>query len=263
MSSGRINIYSGKDLDGIRAAARASAIVLDRVANAVAPGMSTAEIDELAAEFIKETGGKSCFLGYCGYPAHICVSINNEVVHGIGRQDRIVQPGDLVSLDVGVTIGGFCGDNARTVCAGPCCSELARRLMETTRAALDAGIEQAVEGNTINDIGSAVDKVARAAGFSVVRDMVGHGCGRHMHEAPEVPNYFIRGRSPELKAGMVLAVEPMVNAGTWRIVVDKADGWTVRTADSSLSAHFEHQILITKHKAEVLTCLNNQKTASL
>jgi methionyl aminopeptidase len=261
MATGKINIYEGKDLEGVRAAAQASAYVLDRTAQVVVPGMSTADIDMLAAEFIKETGGKSCFLGYNGYPAHICVSINNEVVHGIGRPDRFVQPGDLVSLDVGVTIGGYCGDNARTVCAGPC-SELGQRLMDTTKEALEAGIEQAVEGNTINDIGSAVEHVARRAGFSVVRDMVGHGCGRRMHEPPEVPNYFIRGNSPVLKEGMILAIEPMVNVGTWRIVIDRVDGWTTRTADSSLSAHFEHQVLVKKHKAEVLTCLNNQKTVS-
>ena len=263
MVFGKVNIYSGKDLDGIRLAAYASAQVLDRVANAVVPGMTTAEIDMLAAEFIKDTGGKSCFLGYHGYPAHICISINNEVVHGIGSPTRIVQPGDLVSLDVGVTIGGYCGDNARTVCAGPFCSELGQRLMDTTKAALEAGIEQAVEGNTINDIGKAVETVAHNAGFEVVRDMVGHGCGKQMHEPPEVPNYFIRGRSPVLKAGMVIAIEPMVNAGTWRISIDRKDGWTVRTLDGSLSAHFEHQVHITKDKPEILTCLNNPKTTSL
>jgi len=261
MVQGKINIYSGKELEGIRKAAQASAYVLDKISNAVVPGMTTAEIDLLAAEFIRETGGKSCFLGYHGYPAHICISINNEVVHGIGRKDRFVQPGDIVSLDVGVTIGGYCGDNARTVYAGFIKDEVTRKLLEATKASLESGIAQAIEGNTINDIGRAVQNVAESAGFSVVRDMVGHGCGRQMHEPPEVPNYFIRGRSPVLKAGMVIAIEPMVNVGTWKIVMDKIDGWTVRTADSSLSAHFEHQVLITKHNAEVLTCLNNQKTA--
>lgn len=261
MAQGRINIYTGKDLEGVRAAAYASSLVLDRISKAVVPGMSTAEVDMLAAEFIKETGGKSAFLGYCGYPGHICISINNEVVHGIGRRDRIVAPGDIVSLDVGVTIGGFTGDNARTVPAGAFKDELSKKLLDTTRDALNAGIEQATEGNTINDIGAAVQKVAEKAGFSVVRDMVGHGCGHKMHEPPEVPNYFIRGKSPVLKAGMVLAIEPMVNAGTWKVIFDKEDGWTVRTADASLSAHFENQVLITKSKAEVLTCLNNLRTA--
>jgi methionyl aminopeptidase len=135
--------------------------------------------------------------------------------------------------------------------------------MDTTKAALDAGIEQAVEGNTINDIGLAIEQVVHHAGFEVVRDMVGHGCGKQMHEPPEVPNYFIRGRSPVLKEGMVLAIEPMVNAGTWRITIDRKDGWTVRTADASLSAHFENQILVTKDKPEILTCLNNPKTTLL
>jgi len=255
MSRDRITIYNEQEIAGIRVAAEASAYVLDRIAHAVIPGMSTLEVDQLAGEFIRETGGRSCFLGYHGYPRNICVSLNNEVVHGIGRADRIIQPGDVVSLDVGVTVGGYCGDNARTVCAGFVPDELTAKLLETTRDALAAGIEQAVDGNTVNDIGAAVDSVVRKAGFSTVKDMVGHGCGRHMHEPPEVPNYFIRGKSPELKAGMVLAIEPMVNVGTWRIVIDKSDGWTVRTADGLPSAHFENQVLITKDKPEILTCL--------
>lgn len=255
MSREKITVYSDAEVAGIRVAAQASAYVLDRIAHAVVPGMSTLEVDQLAGEFIKETGGKSCFLGYHGYPRNICVSLNNEVVHGIGRADRIIQPGDVVSLDVGVTIGGYCGDNARTVCAGFIPDEVTARLLETTAASLEAGIAAAVEGNYVSDIGRAVDNVVRAAGFKTVRDMVGHGCGRHMHEPPEVPNYFIPGKSPELKAGMVIAIEPMVNVGTWRITMDKQDGWTIRTADGLPSAHFENQILITKHKPEILTCL--------
>ena len=254
----KINIYKGSDLEGVRAAAQASAYVLQRLCDAVTPGMSTLDLDRLAAEFIKETGGKSAFLNYHGYPAQICCSVNEVVVHGIGRADKVINPGDIVSLDVGVTVGGFTGDNARSVIAGGVSTPLKDKLLEATRSSLEAGIAAAVPGNRVCDIGAAVEKVVKAAGFSVVRDMVGHGCGRKMHEDPQVPNYKLPGFSPELKPGMILAIEPMVNVGTWRITIDKEDGWTVRTADGSLSAHFEHQILITQKEPEVLTCLNHQ-----
>ena len=254
----KINIYKGSDLEGVRVAAKASAYVLQRLCEAVTPGMSTLDLDRLAAEFIKETGGKSAFLNYHGYPAQICCSVNEVVVHGIGRADKVINPGDIVSLDVGVTVGGFTGDNARSVIAGGVSTPLKDKLLEATRSSLEAGIAAAVPGNRVCDIGAAVEKVVKAAGFSVVRDMVGHGCGRKMHEDPQVPNYKLPGFSPELKPGMILAIEPMVNVGTWRITIDKEDGWTVRTADGSLSAHFEHQILITQKEPEVLTCLNHQ-----
>ena len=254
----KINIYKGSDLEGVRVAAQASAYVLQRLCDAVTPGMSTLDLDRLAAEFIKETGGKSAFLNYHGYPAQICCSVNEVVVHGIGRADKVINPGDIVSLNVGVTVGGFTGDNARSVIAGGVSTPLKDKLLEATRSSLEAGIAAAVPGNRVCDIGAAVEKVVKAAGFSVVRDMVGHGCGRKMHEDPQVPNYKLPGFSPELKPGMILAIEPMVNVGTWRITIDKEDGWTVRTADGSLSAHFEHQILITQKEPEVLTCLNHQ-----
>ena len=253
----KINIYKGSDLEGVRVAAQASAYVLQRLCEAVTPGMSTLDLDRLAAEFIKETGGKSAFLNYHGYPAQICCSVNEVVVHGIGRADKVINPGDIVSLDVGVTVGGFTGDNARTVVAGGVSTPLKDKLLDATRRSLDAGIAAAVPGNRVCDIGAAVEKVVKEAGFSVVRDMVGHGCGRKMHEDPQVPNYRLPGFSPELKPGMILAIEPMVNVGTWRITIDKEDGWTVRTADGSLSAHFEHQILITQKEPEVLTWPKN------
>ena len=253
----KINIYKGSDLEGVRVAAQASAYVLQRLCDAVTPGMSTLDLDRLAAEFIKETGGKSAFLNYHGYPAQICCSVNEVVVHGIGRADKVINPGDIVSLDVGVTVGGFTGDNARSVIAGGVSTPLKDKLLEATRSSLEAGIAAAVPGNRVCDIGAAVEKVVKAAGFSVVRDMVGHGCGRKMHEDPQVPNYKLPGFSPELKPGMILAIEPMVNVGTWRITIDKEDGWTVRTADGSLSAHFEHQILITQKEPEVLTWPKN------
>ena len=254
MGRERIVIYNENEIAGIRRAARASAQVLERIAEAVCPGMSTADVDNLAGEFIRETGGVSAFYGYHGYPAQICVSLNNEVVHGIGRPDLIIMPGDLVSLDCGVAIGGYVGDNAMTVCAGgvpP--SETAAKLLRVTEDSLYAGISQAVEGNCVGDIGQAVESMVRQAGFSVVRDMVGHGCGKTMHEAPEVPNYRLPGHSPMLKRGMVICIEPMVNVGTWRISIDNKDKWTVRTLDGSLSAHFEHQILITADEPEILS----------
>ncbi len=253
----KINIYKGSDLEGVRVAAQASAYVLQRLCDAVTPGMSTLDLDRLAAEFIKDTGGKSAFLNYHGYPAQICCSVNDVVVHGIGRADKVINPGDIVSLDVGVSVGGFTGDNARSVIAGGVSTPLKDKLLEATRSSLEAGIAAAVPGNRVCDIGAAVEKVVKAAGFSVVRDMVGHGCGRKMHEDPQVPNFKLPGFSPELKPGMILAIEPMVNVGTWRITIDKEDGWTVRTADGSLSAHFEHQILITQKEPEVLTWPKN------
>jgi methionyl aminopeptidase len=253
MARGKITIYRPDEIAGVRAAAQASATVLARLCDAVIPGMTTAEVDLLAEEFIRDTGGKSAFLGYQGYPGQICVSLNDEVVHGIGRPDRVIAAGDIVSLDVGVSLGGYVGDNARSICAGQEPSGVAADLLRVTEEALQAGIAQAREGRCVNDIGQAVEQVAKRAGFSVVRDMVGHGCGRHMHEPPEVPNYRQPGRSPSLRAGMILAIEPMINVGTWRINIDRHDGWTVRSADGSLSAHFEHQILITQKQAEVLT----------
>ena len=263
MFRGNIHLYSGRELENVRTAARASAEVLDRLAAVVVPGMTTLDIDRLSAQYMKEAGGVSCDLGYHGYPGHICISLNDEVVHGIGRADRMVMPGDLVSLDVSVAVNGFCGDNARTICAGVPAQGVAATLMETTERSLYAGIAAAREGNCVNDIGRAVESVVTAGGFQVVRDMVGHGCGRRMHEEPEVPNYYLRELNIPLRAGMIICIEPMVNVGTWRIKVDPKDGWTCRTADGSLSAHFEHQILITKEEPEILTvCQNNPKTAS-
>ena len=249
----KIAIYSGREVAGIRAAAQAAAEVLARLCDEVRPGISTLDIDRLAGQFIKETGGTSGSYHYHGYPGQICVSLNDEVVHGIGRADRIVMPGDLVKLDVVVTLNGYNGDTARTVCAGGCPAPLAESLMLATEEGLRAGIAAARDGNCVNDIGSAVEHVANASSFSCVRDMVGHGCGRKMHEEPEVPNYRQSGKTPRLSAGMIICIEPMVNVGDWRITVDPVDRWTVRSADHSLSAHFEHQVLITKKDPEILT----------
>ena len=253
MAQGRVHIYNSADIDGVRKAAQAAAQVRKRLCAAVTPGMTTAQIDMLAGEFIRDTGGKSCSLGYEGFPGQICISLNEEVVHGIGTHDRVVQPGDLVSLDITVRLGRFVGDCAATICAGMPAAGLAKELLETTEAALWAGIDAAREGNLVSDIGAAVEGIANQHNFGVVRDMVGHGCGLDMHEPPEVPNYFIRGQSIPLRAGMIICIEPMINAGTWRIVIDRKDGWTVRAADGSLSAHFENQVLITPNQAEVLS----------
>lgn len=249
----KLTLYSGPALAGVRAACHVSAEVLERLCGAVCPGMTTLELDTLAGEFMREAGGKSADLGYCGFPRQICISLNDEVVHGIGRRDVVIQAGDLVSLDVTVSYGGFIGDNARTVIAGGCGRPEDERLIAVTRDSLSAGIAAAHGGNCVGDIGVAVEQVVTAAGYSVVRDMVGHGCGYTMHEAPQVPNYRTSG-TVRLRPGMVLCIEPMVNVGTWRIKIDRGDGWTVRTADGSKSAHFEHQILITENEAEVLTC---------
>ncbi len=255
----KIVIYKETEIAGVRAAAAASALVLQKLSEAVRPGLSTADLDHLAESFIRDSGGKSAFLGYNGYPGQICVSINEEVVHGIGRADRIIREGDLVSLDVGVTLAGYTGDNARTVSAGIPAQGVAAKLLEVTEESLFAGIAAAIDGNCVNDISSAVEQVVKKAGFSVVRDLVGHGCGKKMHEEPEIPNFRCPGRTPILRAGMIICIEPMVNIGTWRVVLDRKDRWTVRSADASLSAHFEHQILITKDKPEILTVW--QKTA--
>lgn len=253
MAKEKIVIYKENEIAGVKAAAEASALVLQQLAEAVQPSLSTADLDHLAKSFISQTGGKSAFYNYNGYPGQICVSINEEVVHGIGRADRIIQEGDLVSLDVGVSIGGYIGDNARTVSAGIPAQGQAARLLEITEESLYAGIAAAIDGNCVNDISSAVQQVVEKAGFSVVRDLVGHGCGKKMHEAPEIPNFRCSGKTPALRAGMIICIEPMVNLGTWRVVLDRKDRWTVRSADASLSAHFEHQILITKDKPEILT----------
>jgi methionyl aminopeptidase len=253
MSPRQAVIHTAEEIPGIRAAAQAAAQALRRTCDAVRPGMSTLELDQLAGQFIQDTGGTSAFHGYHGYPAQICISINEEVVHGIGRADRIIRPGDLVSLDVGVNLNGFIGDNAYTVCAGIPPTPEQQALLDCTEQSLAAGIAAAKGGGWINDISRAIERVVTQAGFSVVRDFVGHGCGVALHEAPEVPNFAQRSRGPRLEPGMVLAIEPMVNRGTPRVSVDPNDKWTVRTADLAPSAHFEHMVLITKDNPEILT----------
>ncbi|MCQ2396974.1 MAG: type I methionyl aminopeptidase [Lentisphaeria bacterium] len=261
MAVERIQLYSEREVAKVRVAAQAAAEVLSRLCDAVQPGLSTLDLDNLAGEFIREVGGRSGSLNYHGFPRQVCISLNDEVVHGIGRADRIIQFGDLVKIDVVVEVDGYYGDNARTVCAGGSPDQLSAQLMSVTEESLKAGIAAAVDGATVNDVSIAVQRVVESAGFSCVRDMVGHGCGKHMHEPPEVPNFRMRAKSPRLVPGMIICIEPMVNVGDWRIEIDAADRWTCRTLDHSLSAHFENQILITKKNPEILTVCQKKPIA--
>ena len=252
MARPRVVIHTEKEIAGIRAAARGAARVRDELCPYVRPGITTLELDTIAGDLIRETGGTSAFHGYRGFPAQICISVNDEVVHGIGRADRVIGPGDIVSLDVGVRLNGCIGDTAATVPVEPAPDLKAASLIAATRQSLAAGIAAAETGRYVNEIGAAVEAVAVRAGFSVVRDFVGHGCGCQLHEPPEVPNFAQARRGPKLRPGMVLAIEPMVNTGSAAVTVGD-DGWTVRTADGGLSAHFEHMVLITNGKPEILT----------
>jgi methionyl aminopeptidase len=245
-----ITIKSERDLEGMRRSGRIAAQVRDGVAAAIAPGISTREIETIADGLMREAGAESAFRGYHGYPGGICLSINDEVVHGIPGPRRI-RPGDVVSVDVGVRFGGFIGDCARTVLVAVTDPEV-RRLASAGEAALAAGILAARAGNTVTDISRAVQTTVEAMGFSVVRQFVGHGIGRKMHEEPQVPNFVSPGRRVVLKAGMTLAIEPMVNMGAYEVEVME-DGWTVRTLDRLPSVHFEHTVAIRDGEAEVLT----------
>ncbi len=244
----------------MRQASRIVAEVLAEVAAAARPGVSTLELDRMAEELTLKRGARPAFKGYrpheVEYRHSLCVSINEEIVHGIPKAGRKLKPGDIVGLDFGVVYQGYFGDAARTVAIGKV-SPQAERLMRVTRDALYAAIEQARVGNRISDIGRAVQRLAEDAGFSVVTDFAGHGIGRKLHEDPQVPNYFRTGMpNPRLQEGMVLAIEPMVNEGTAELeILD--DGWTAVTADGKLSAHFEHSIAITAAGPEILSELNH------
>jgi methionyl aminopeptidase len=247
-----IKLKSEDDLKLMRPACVVAATVLDEIAGFIKPGITTRQIDEFAAERIAAHGGKSAFLGYRKYPSHTCLSVNDEVVHGLANE-REVKFGDIVSVDVGVRYNGFIGDNARTVAVGGC-GLLAQKLMDVTEQSLYLGIAAAVPGNRVTDISRAVQEYVESNGFSVVREFVGHGVGRTMHEEPQVPNFVDRKMNDRLRPGMTIAIEPMVNAGGPDVKILK-DGWTVVTQDGSLSAHFEHTILITDGKPEILTCV--------
>jgi len=246
-----IVIHSREEILGIKKAGQAAGFVRDELKNFIRPGMSTKEIDEIAKVLIESTGGRSAFFGYRGFPGQICISLNDEVVHGIGRNDVIVKNGDIVSVDVGVLLDGYVGDTAESIIPGEG-KEEAVFLLKKTREALFAGINVALKGNFVRDISYAVQKIAEANHLGIVREYVGHGCGKSLHEPPEVPNYKTSNRGPKLQNGMVLAIEPMLNLGTHAVKTDN-DGWTVRTLDAKLSAHFEHMVLINEDKPEILT----------
>ncbi len=245
-----IVIKSSDDLERMRVSNGVAARVRDQVADWIRPGVTTREIGDHAGELIRQSGGECAFLGYRGFPGKICVSVNEEVVHGIPG-DRRIAIGDIVSLDIGVLIGGFFGDTAVTVLVGVTDSERIR-LVTTAKLALKRGLEMAVGGNHLSDISSAIQQAAEAGGFSVVRDFVGHGIGRALHEDPQIPNYGRPGKGPLLRPGMTLAIEPMLNMGKASVKV-MSDGWTVQTRDRLPSAHFEHTVAIGKEGPEILT----------
>ena len=224
---------------------------LAELAKYIKPGVSTERLDQIAEAFIRDHGAVPGFLGYQGYPKTLCTSVNSEVVHGIPSEKVILKEGDQLSVDCGVVKNGFYGDTAFSFEVGEVSAEV-RRLLDITRECLQKGVEQAVEGKRIGDIGNAVQNHAESMGYTVVREMVGHGLGRHLHEAPEVPNYGRRGTGPKLKKGMVICIEPMINMGRRQIKQDP-DGWTIRTADKRPSAHFEWAVAIDKGKADVLS----------
>jgi len=226
-------------------------LTLAELAKYIKPGVSTERLDQIAEAFIRDHGAVPGFLGYQGYPKTLCTSINSEVVHGIPSEKVILKEGDQLSVDCGVVKKGFYGDTAFSFEVGEVSAEV-RRLLDITRECLQKGVEQAVEGKRIGDIGNAVQNHAESMGYTVVREMVGHGLGRHLHEAPEVPNYGRRGTGPKLKKGMVICIEPMINMGRRQIKQDP-DGWTIRTADKRPSAHFEWAVAIDKGKADVLS----------
>jgi len=242
---------SAAELEQMREAGRLVGEVLTELAAAVAPGVSTADLDELAEKRIRQAGATPAFKGYHGYPATICASINDEVIHGIPSGRRVLNEGDIISIDVGASLDGYFGDSAVTLPVGQI-SESAAALLRVTEEALYKAIESAKAGKRVSDIGHAVQKHVEAYGYSVVREFVGHGIGQRMHEEPQIPNYGEPGHGPRLAEGMVLAIEPMVNAGTPAVKV-LADGWTAVTRDKSLSAHFEHTVAVTAGEPWILT----------
>jgi methionyl aminopeptidase len=255
-----INLKTTHEIELMARAGRELAQVLDELRRACRPGVKTIELDRLAEKLIREAGGRPGFLGYHGFPNSVCISLNDEAVHGIPG-GRKVQSGDIVSLDLGLVLDGFWADMGCTVAVGKV-SPVADRLIKVTEEALAVGIEQAQPGGRLGDISAAVQAHAEKAGFSVIKQFVGHGIGRQMHEDPQVPNFGVPGTGPELKPGMTLAIEPMVNAGSEDVYI-KPDGWTVCTVDGSLSAYFEHTVAVTKDGPKILTSLNGSQTSGL
>lgn len=248
-----IVLRTAKEIDMMRKACQISAEALQLAGEAVKPGITTYEIDQIAYRYIKKQGAEPNFLNYNGFPATACISINDEVIHGIPSKKRVLKEGDIVSIDLGAKVNGYNGDNAATFACGVISDE-AKRLCDTTRESLYLGIEKAVAGNRIGDIAFAIQSYCEERGFSVVREYTGHGVGTHLHEDPSVPNYGTAGRGQRLLPGMTIAIEPMINLGS-KAVKCLPDGWTVKTLDGKLSAHFEHTIAITKGEPMILTKL--------
>jgi methionyl aminopeptidase len=247
-----IQIKSPREIAIMRKAGQITAQILSELVHIIKPGLSTAELDVVAEKLCKDYGVIPAFKGYKGFPCTLCVSVNEQVVHGI-PSSRVIQEGDIVGLDFGVILDGYYGDSAVTVGVGQI-SEQAKKLLEITKEGLNKGIEQTVAGNKLFDISYAIQNYVESYGFSVVREFVGHGIGRNLHEEPQVPNYGPKGKGLPLKEGMVLAIEPMINIGAHAVRIEP-DGWTAVTVDRSLSAHFEHTVAITTNGPEVLTLL--------
>jgi methionyl aminopeptidase len=245
-------LKSSKEIEKMRRAGQVVREVLELVRGLVKPGATTLDLEKAAEARCKELGVKPAFKGYHGFPCVLCTSVNSEVVHGIPSAKRVLKEGEIVSVDFGAFVDGYCGDAAITVLVGEKIDAKTARLVKATEASLNAAIAVVKPGATLGDVGFAVQKVVEAEGFSVVRDFVGHGIGVHMHEDPQVPNFGVAGRGMKLRAGMVIAIEPMVNAGHHDVVV-LPDGWTAVTADGSMSAHFEHTVAVTATGARVLT----------
>lgn len=250
MAQGKIILKTDEEIELLRKSSLLVGTTLAEVAKILEPGVNTATLDSLAEEVIRDHGALPGFKDYGGFPGTLCISINEEVVHGIpGR--RTVQDGDVVSIDCGTILNGFYGDSAYTFAVGNVSADKLA-LMEATKASLYKGIEQAIVGQRVGDIGYAVQQHVEPLGYGVVRDLVGHGLGRSLHESPEVPNYGRRGNGPQLKEGMVIAIEPMITLGIYKIKQDR-DGWTIRTRDGLVAAHYEHDVAIRKGKADILS----------
>lgn len=246
-----IFLKSDEEIELLRISNQIVAKTLAEVAKIIAPGVSTGHLDKIADEFIRDQGAVPGFLGYGGFPKSVCISVNEQVVHGIPSDKVILKEGDIVSVDCGAYINGFHGDSAYTFCVGDVKPEIVA-LLKATKESLYKGIENAVEGKRLGDIGNAIQTYCEERGYSVVREMIGHGVGRDLHEDPEVPNYGRRGNGQVLKSGMTIAIEPMINLGK-RNIVFESDGWTIRTLDRKPSAHFEHSVAVRRGKADILS----------
>ena len=246
-----IYLKTDEEIELMRAANQLVGRTLAEVAKIIAPGVSTKTLDKRAEEFIRDHGATPAFLGYQGFPGSMCISVNDQVVHGIPSHKTILQEGDIVTLDCGTKLAGFTGDSAYTFAVGEI-SEEVHKLLKTTKESLYVGIEQAVAGNRTGDIGYAVQRYCEARGYHVVRELTGHGLGVNLHESPEVPNYGTRGTGTELRNGMCICIEPMINIGS-KNVVQERDGWTIRTKTRKPSAHFEHCVAIRDGKADILS----------